>query len=115
METPKKGGRHGDKGLKIGREGMQPIHDFIDLAMKEDKPFLIWYAPFLPHTPHNPPEHLLKKYTKEGREKDVAKYYAMCEWFDQTCGELTEAIDQRNLRDNTIFIYICDNGWVAKS
>ena len=112
---PKRGGRHGDKGLKIGREGMQPIKDFIDLAIKKDKPFLIWYAPFLPHTPHNPPEHFLKKYTKKGREKDVAKYYAMCEWFDQTCGELTQTIDRRNLRDKTMFIYICDNGWVAKS
>ena len=27
---PAKGGRHGDEGLKIGREGMQPVFDFLD-------------------------------------------------------------------------------------
>ena len=58
---PKRGGRHGDAGLKIGRNGLKPITDFVKLAQKEEKPFLLWYAPFLPHTPHNPPERLLKK------------------------------------------------------
>ena len=58
---PNPGGRHGDDGLKIGREGLTPIFDFIDHATTEKKPFFVWYAPFLPHTPHTPPEHLFKK------------------------------------------------------
>ena len=127
---PKRGGRHGDAGLLIGRrpasaprnsEGsdipgsMKPIADFMDHAVKEDKPFFVWYAPFLPHTPHNPPKRLLDKYTKEGRAMDVAKYYAMCEWFDETCGELMKIVDDRGLTNNTVFLYICDNGWAARS
>jgi len=112
---PKRGGRHGDAGLKIGRTGLMPIADFMDHAIKEDKPFFVWYAPFLPHTPHNPPQRLLDKYTKEGRAQDVAKYYAMCDWFDETCGELVKLVDDRGLRENTVFIYICDNGWAARS
>ena len=112
---PKRNGRHGDEGLAIGRAGLQPIAEFMDHAIKEDKPFFVWYAPFLPHTPHNPPQRLLDKYTKEGRAADVAKYYAMCDWFDETCGELVKLIDDRELRENTVFLYICDNGWAAKS
>lgn len=112
---PKRGGRHGDVGLKIGRQGMAEIADFMDHAIKEDKPFFVWYAPFLPHTPHNPPERLLKKYTQEGRAADVAKYYAMCDWFDETCGELVKLVDDRDLTKNTVFLYICDNGWAARS
>jgi arylsulfatase A-like enzyme len=112
---PKRGGRHGDVGLKIGRTGMKPVTDFIDHAVAEEKPFFIWYAPFLPHTPHNPPADLLKKYTAEDRPKDVAKYYAMCEWFDQTCGELIGYLDQKKLTENTVIIYTCDNGWAATS
>ncbi|MFP6672077.1 MAG: sulfatase-like hydrolase/transferase, partial [Pirellulaceae bacterium] len=77
---PKPGGRHGDDGLKIGREGMKPIFDFIDMSVEEEKPFFVWYAPFLPHTPHNPPQRLLKKYQAAGRPVALAKYYAMCEW-----------------------------------
>ena len=112
---PKRGGRHGDAGLKIGRESIKPLTDFIDAATNEKKPFLLWYAPFLPHTPHNPPERILDKYTKLGRAADVARYYAMCEWFDETCGELLSYLDEKKLTENTMVLYICDNGWAAAS
>jgi arylsulfatase A-like enzyme len=109
---PEKGGRHGDDGLKIGREGMEPVREFVDMATEQKKPFFLWYAPFLPHTPHNPPERLLKKYLKEGRPKSVSEYYAMCEWFDETCGELLDIIDKAGARENTLVVYVADNGWI---
>jgi arylsulfatase A-like enzyme len=113
--NPKRGGRHGDAGLKIGRQGMEPVTDFIDHAVAEEKPFFLWYAPFLPHTPHNPPERLLKKYREPGRAADVAKYYAMCEWFDETCGQLLAHLEGKKLTENTVVLFICDNGWAAAS
>lgn len=106
------GGRHGDDGLKIGREGMAPVLNFIDQAAEKKQPFFLWYAPFMPHTPHNPPARILKKYEKEGRSESIAKYYAMCEWFDETCGQLIDHIDKKGLTKNTLFVYVCDNGWV---
>jgi arylsulfatase A-like enzyme len=112
---PKRGGRHGDAGLSIGRQGLGPVKDFVDHAIAEEKPFLVWYAPFLPHTPHNPPERLLKKYETPGRAGDVARYCAMCEWFDETCGELLDYLDEKKLTENTMVVYICDNGWAARS
>ena len=112
---PQRGGRHGDSGLKIGRNGLKPIMKFIAEAKEANKPFMVWYAPFLPHTPHNPPRRLLEKYTMPGRAEDVAKYYAMCDWFDETCGTLLDYLDEKKLSDNTMVIYICDNGWVARS
>ncbi len=112
---PQRGGRHGDAGLVIGRKGLKPISDFLDLAGKEKKPFLLWYAPFLPHTPHDPPQRLLEKYSRPDRAVDVARYFAMCEWFDETCGDLLDQLDRRGLRENTLILYICDNGWAATS
>lgn len=84
-------------------------------ATGQKKPFLLWYAPFLPHTPHDPPKRLLEKYTQPGRAADVAKYFAMCEWFDETCGELLGNLDHRGLSENTLVIYLSDNGWAATS
>ena len=112
---PKRGGRHGDVGLQIGRQGLEPVHTFIKEAKQQEKPFFIWYAPFLPHTPHNPPERLLSKYTEDGRPPQLAKYYAMCEWFDETCGELLGIIDDEQLRKNTVVIYVTDNGWIQRT
>lgn len=109
------GERHGDKGLVIGREGMEPIEDFINHALDKEKPFLVWYAPFLPHTPHNPPERLLEKYDDGNRAMDVAKYYAMIEWFDETCGELIGILEEKGVREDTVVIYVADNGWAPKS
>lgn len=108
---PQPGGRHGDDGLKIGREGLKEIFDFVDMATEEDKPFYLWYAAFLPHTPHNPPDRLLNKY-KDRFPITIAKYYAMIEWWDETCGDLVGYLDKKGIRDNTLIIYVGDNGWI---
>ncbi|CAN0366870.1 unnamed protein product, partial [Ectocarpus sp. 4 AP-2014] len=109
---PEPGGRHGDDGLKIGRESLGPIPAFLDEAVEAGHPFFLWYAPFLPHAPHTPPERLLAKYRDRAPTQPVAKYWAMCEWFDETCGLLLDELESRDLSDNTIVIYACDNGWI---
>ena len=111
---PKRGGRHGDAGLKIGRAGMKPLFDFIDQAGRDTKPFFVWYAPFLPHSPHNPPKRLLDRYTAPGRTIHIARYYAMCQWLDETCGQLLDFLDKKGLADNTLVAYVCDNGWIQR-
>ena len=109
---PQPGGRHGDDGLKIGREGLRPIQEFVETAVAQDEPFFLWYAPFLPHTPHNPPQRLFDKYKSKTDSPHIARYYAMCEWFDETCGELLGMIDKAGVRDNTMVVYVTDNGWI---
>jgi arylsulfatase A-like enzyme len=110
-----RGSRHGDEGLKIGREGLQPIYNFVSEARKQQKPFMVWYAPFMPHSPHTPPDRLLRKYVDKTESPHIARYWAMCEWFDETCGELLGYLDQEGLAENTIVIYITDNGWVQSA
>ena len=110
-----KGGRHGDNGLVIGREGLQPVYDFIGTAQQQEKPFLIWYAPFMPHTPHTPPQRLLDKYKDKTPYLPVAKYWAMCEWFDETVGELLGHLDKEGLTENTVVLYVVDNGWINRT
>ncbi|MBR9908797.1 MAG: sulfatase [Gammaproteobacteria bacterium] len=110
---PEAGGRHGDDGLKIGRQGLATITDFIDKTSAANKPFFVWYAPLMPHTPHTPPEHFLQKYQGKGLPISIAKYYAMIEWFDETIGQLTDYLDKKGLKDNTLIVYVSDNGWVT--
>ncbi len=108
-----KGGRHGDEGLDIGRKTMQPVYDFMAEAKKEQKPFLVWYAPMMPHDPHTPPERLLNKYKDKAPSLHVAKYWAMVEWFDETCGDLLKHLEAQGLKENTIITYVSDNGWIT--
>ena len=39
--------------------------------------------------------------------------YAVCEWFDQTCGELSDYLDKNDLSKNTLILYVCDNDLAA--
>ena len=108
-----KGSRHGDEGLDIGRKTMQPIYDFIANAQQAKKPFFVWYAPMMPHQPHNPPDRLLAKYKDKTPSLPVAKYWAMVEWFDETCGQLLDHLDAKGLTKDTIVVYLSDNGWIT--
>lgn len=106
------GGRHGDAGLRIGRETLQPILDFLDEAGRERVPWLVWYAPMMPHDPHTPPERFLARHRGTSPSLHVARYRAMVEWFDETCGELLADLDRRGQASNTIVVYVTDNGWI---
>ena len=110
-----RGQRHGDAGLDIGRKTMEPVYDFMTRAKRDGKPFLVWYAPLLPHDPHTPPQRILDKYKDLTPSLHLAKYWAMVEWFDETCGQLLDRLDQEGLADNTIVVYLADNGWIQSS
>jgi uncharacterized sulfatase len=107
------GERHGDEGLEIGRKTMQPIYDFIADTRSKQRPFFVWYAPMMPHLPHNPPDRLLAKYKDVAPSLPEAKYWATVEWFDETVADLLRYLDEQRLTDNTIVVYIADNGFIT--
>ncbi len=107
-----KNGRHGDVGLEIGRKTMEPIPAFLDQAKSDGKPFFLWYAPMLPHTPHDPPARLVEHYRKVAPTPAIADYWAMCEFFDESIGQLMNLLDERGLSENTMVMYVTDNGWI---
>jgi len=113
LGDPAKGGRHGDAGLEIGRKTLQPIYDFVTAAQREHKPWFVWYAPMMPHAPHTPPERFLTHYQNQTASLHVARYWGMVEWFDETCGQLLDFLDERGLTTNTVVAYLADNGWIT--
>ena len=108
-----RGERHGDEGLIIGRTTLEPIDSFVSQAEHDGKPWMVWYAPMMPHDPHTPPERLLAKYRTIAPSLHVARYWAMVEWFDETCGHLLDMLDRKGLAENTVVAYVADNGWIT--
>ncbi|MDA7916174.1 sulfatase-like hydrolase/transferase, partial [Verrucomicrobia bacterium] len=102
---------NGDWGLKIGRETMQPLFDFVDQC-GSDQPFLIWYAPYLPHEPHNSPKRFTDLYQGDQNVPEHRRaYYASCSEFDDTVGQLVNYIEKKGLAEDTLFVFVVDNGW----
>ena len=99
----------GGEGTDIGRVTNQPVYDFIE--KNQSNPFFIWYAPQLPHYPFDAPNKYRELYDNKGYSKSAVEYYANCTWFDDSVGELISHLKNKNLFDNTLFIYVNDNGW----
>ncbi|MBX7168135.1 MAG: sulfatase-like hydrolase/transferase [Pirellulales bacterium] len=107
-----RGGRHGDAGLAIGRSTLAPIAEFLDATDATDKPFFLWYAPMLPHQPHDARAELVESYREAAPSEQVARYWANITRFDETCGELLNLVARHSEAERTLVIYLADNGWI---
>lgn len=102
---------NGDAGLAIGRETMAPILQFLDQC-GTDQPFFVWYAPFLPHTPHDSPQRFFDLYQNQPDvEPHQIPYFAAITQFDETVGTLISALEERGQLENTLIVFVIDNGW----
>lgn len=99
----------GGSGLQLARATMQPVYDFID--EHSEQPFFIWYAPELPHYPLNAPAKYYDLYKDKNMSESAKRYYANCTWFDDGVGELIRYLKKKGEFDNTLFVYVNDNGW----
>ena len=100
---------NGDAGLVIGRETMRPIYDFIDEHAGR-RPFFVWYAPVLPHSPYDAPAEYELAARAKGIPPHLVPYYASIARFDDTVGELLGVLEEKSLLDTTLIVFVVDNG-----
>ena len=105
---------NGDIGLQIGRETMKPIRQFIASCEGEQTPWMVWYAPYLPHQPHDSPKQFYDLAKSKGSvaEHDLP-YFASIAQFDHTVGQLVDIVKSLSDEKNTLFVFVSDNGWRA--
>lgn len=84
--------------------------DFIE--RHQDEHFLLYVPHFAVHTPIQAKEELITRY----REKDPVgghnnpTYAAMIHSVDESVGRIVEALEAAGIRDNTMVIFMSDNG-----
>jgi uncharacterized sulfatase len=98
-----------EEGKSLGRETLEPVLRFLD-AHREG-PFFLWFAPMLPHIPHDAPEPYLRLYRDRGLSRAAVSYYANVTRFDAVVGELRAELEARDLLERTLVVYVADNGW----
>lgn len=99
----------GGDGLDLARVTNQAAYDFIDDA--GDQPFFMWYAPELPHYPFTAPEPYQEIYADADLTESAKLYYANISWFDDQVGQLIDFLRRRGTLDNTLLVFVNDNGW----
>lgn len=102
---------------------LDPLRVFLDQVA--DDPFFVWFAPALPHGPFDAPQNFRDPFEalgltscpevdcwgKCGGCPNEVNYLANVSWFDSLLGELVEELEVRGLREDTLLIYLADNGW----
>ena len=109
-----------DYQLDINQEthsfsGKYLTHDLTDRAIDfvrrhREHPFFLHLAHYAPHRPLGAPEEMVHRYLSQGHTLNTATIYAMIEVMDQGIGQLIAELDQLGIRENTIVIFLSDNG-----
>ncbi len=83
------------------------------VSVSRDKPFFCYLAFNAPHSPYEVPDKYFDKFKEKGFEDNVAAFYGMCENIDDNVGRLLAHLESQKLSDNTIVLFLTDNGATA--
>lgn len=79
----------------------------------KNEPFFLFLSHYAPHTPIEAPQELVnyfKRKVKPGMTHQNYEYAAMIASLDNSVGRILSKLDQENLSENTIVIFLSDNG-----
>ncbi len=87
--------------------------EFITASANKSEPFFVYLPTYLPHGPHTLPDRSsVEKY--KGKIPDyVAYFFASIERVDWNIGRLRKALEKLKIDDNTLLIFMSDNGGTA--
>ncbi len=95
--------------------------EFIETNQKQPwfcyLPFNAPHSPWVVGTSHDGQARgdlLINKYLKRGLELREARIYAMIDIIDQNVGRLLKTLDELKLTDNTVVLFMTDNGGVSR-
>jgi len=83
---------------------------WINQVRQGDQPFFAYIATNAPHGPFIAPPENTKRFTDLGFGGAQAGFYGMIENIDENVGRLLAKLDQWKLLDNTLVIFMSDNG-----
>jgi len=78
-----------------------------------DKPFFCYIPTNAPHGPYNVPDEYAEPFVKMGVKKSQACFYGMVKNIDDNMGRLYAHLKRLGIEDNTVLIFMTDNGTSA--
>ncbi len=76
----------------------------------QTKPFFLYIPTNAPHSPLQIDESYVKSFRAQGLDDTTAKVYGMVKNLDENVAQLQSLLTRLNLRENTLFIFLTDNG-----
>ncbi len=79
-------------------------------SQKDEKPFFLNMAHYAVHTPIQGDMSLIEKYEREDKNKFAQQYATMIESMDKSLGDIVKKLQELGIDDNTIILFMSDNG-----
>lgn len=83
------------------------------IEQNKDRPFFAYLPANAPHQPYNVAEKYRKVYADQGVPSPRAEFYGMIANIDENVGRLLARLRELGLEDDTIVIFMTDNGTAA--
>ncbi len=80
------------------------------IETNKDRPFFVYLPTNVPHGPNNVAEAYSKPYIDKTVSDNQARFYGMIANFDDNMARLMRRLKELDLEENTILIYLTDNG-----
>ena len=87
--------------------------DAINRPIEKNQPFFLYMSLYGVHTPIMADDRFVEKYYQMGLDSTEAKYASMVESMDKSLGDLMDYLEQKNIDDNTIILFMSDNGGLS--
>lgn len=82
-------------------------------ARSAGQPFFLYLAHYAIHTPLDADRRFVQRYRDAGLPENEARYAALVEGVDASLGELLDWLDEARLADDTIVLFLSDNGGLS--
>jgi arylsulfatase A-like enzyme len=82
----------------------------LDQCAAQQQPFFLYMSHYAIHAPWEADNRYTANYADAGLSEFQAKYATMIEGMDKSLGDLLHWLDQNNLADDTLVLFMTDNG-----
>jgi arylsulfatase A-like enzyme len=79
-------------------------------AVKMEKPFFLYFAHYAVHAPFNSDPRFAAHYKDSGKSPDAQAFATLIEGMDKSLGDMLDHLDALGVADNTLVIFLGDNG-----
>lgn len=80
------------------------------IEANRSRPFFCYVSYNVPHSPFQCPDRYFDRHKRAGLSDYLASVYGMVENMDDNIGRLLAKLDELKLRENTIVVFLTDNG-----
>lgn len=105
---------HGDTINLTEALTREAIHA-LEKSRSTGKPFYLYMSHYAIHVPLEPDHRFYPKYKAMGLPEPEARYASMIESMDKSLGDLMDYLQAKGLAENTIILFMSDNGGLSAS